>query len=327
MSQQPLVTVIVLVYNAERYLQRCIDSICNQTYRNLQVILVDDGSTDLSPDICDKNAESDTRIEVIHRVNGGYSRAFNNALDRMRGEYLVNVDNDDWMDPRTIEILYQLLDKNAADISFCGFQLVNKYEGSDVANDTDYPIHVLDIEEAIKKIIEDKDVGSYTWGRLYRASLFEGFRYPEGIGYVDVSSTYKFFLRSNRVVYTEAPYYFYYQNPEGVSRTRKLQLSIDQYLAYEEQTKDVAERFKEIEVQMLKRNCEFLLSTYCFYLRDYYNEPCYVKQMLELKNKMRELNQNQQVRKQLSTGTKFRIFLVVFFEKIYRMYLRRGIHG
>jgi len=91
MSQQPLVTVIVLVYNAERYLQRCIDSICNQTYRNLQVILVDDGSTDLSPDICDKNAESDTRIEVIHRVNGGYSRAFNNALDRMRGEYLVKL--------------------------------------------------------------------------------------------------------------------------------------------------------------------------------------------------------------------------------------------
>ena len=106
---KPLISIIIPVYNAEKYLKKCLDSVINQTYKNLEIILVDDGSTDKSPEICDKYAEKDSRIIVLHKENGGVSSSRNAGLDIFKGEYLSFVDSDDYVEPDYIEYLYIFL--------------------------------------------------------------------------------------------------------------------------------------------------------------------------------------------------------------------------
>ena len=119
----PLVSVIVPVYNVAPYLEQCLDSIVNQTYRNLEIILVDDGSTDESGAICDRYAEQDSRIKVVHKENGGQSSARNVALDMMMGEWVLFVDSDDWIELNTLELLFEQKDERADLVEF-GVNLV-----------------------------------------------------------------------------------------------------------------------------------------------------------------------------------------------------------
>ena len=120
-----LVSVIVPIYNVEKYLRKCVDSILNQTYKNLEIILVDDGSPDNCGNICDEYALSDSRIRIIHKKNGGLSDARNAGLDIARGNYILFVDSDDYIDETMVEKLYEALEKEKAEMSLCSFVYVN----------------------------------------------------------------------------------------------------------------------------------------------------------------------------------------------------------
>ena len=126
MRQDELISVIVPVYNVEKYIDKCIKSIISQDYTNLEIWLVDDGSTDSSGEVCDKYAESDQRIIVIHKDNGGLSDARNVALDRMQGKYVLFIDSDDYIEKNYISYLYMLLKDYQSDISICNFKYVNE---------------------------------------------------------------------------------------------------------------------------------------------------------------------------------------------------------
>lgn len=132
MNSQPKISVIVPVYKVENFLDRCVESIVGQTYENLEIILVDDGSPDNCPSMCDKWAEKDRRIKVIHKENGGVSSARNAALDIVSGDYIGFVDSDDWIDPGMYEFLYENSQKYDADISYCG-TFYNYEDGTQVA--------------------------------------------------------------------------------------------------------------------------------------------------------------------------------------------------
>ena len=123
---EPLISVIVPIYNVEQYLENCINSILNQTYRNLEVILVDDGSPDNCGKICDRYSDKDPRIKVIHKLNGGLSDARNKGIDTAEGEYLTFVDSDDTILPEMIDKLYQRIVIDQSDLAFCGYQQVNQ---------------------------------------------------------------------------------------------------------------------------------------------------------------------------------------------------------
>ncbi len=126
MQNQPLISVIVPVYNVEKYLKKCVESIQNQTYRNLEIILVDDGSPDNCPKICDELAAMDERIRTVHRQNGGLSAARNSGLSVAKGEWIAFVDSDDYIDNDTYEKLYQAIEENQADLAVCGARIVNE---------------------------------------------------------------------------------------------------------------------------------------------------------------------------------------------------------
>ena len=146
---EPLISVIVPIYNVEQYLENCINSILNQTYRNLEVILVDDGSPDNCGGICDLYSDKDPRIKVIHKQNGGLSDARNKGLDAATGEYLAFVDSDDTILPEMIDKLYQRIVIDQSDLAFCGYQQVN--QKGDVLSEVYLEDNLLSGFDALRK--------------------------------------------------------------------------------------------------------------------------------------------------------------------------------
>ena len=185
----PLISVIVPVYRVEEYLERCVKSILSQTYENLEVILVDDGSPDQCPAICDACAEKDARVKVIHQENKGLSGARNAGIDAASGEYLAFVDSDDYVSPHFIEELYQLLQDTGCAIGQC--QLYGPEE------------------KATCFVV--------AWNKLYRAELFKetGIRYPEGRIHEDEATTYRLFHEAKKLAFLDRVLYGYYTENGG----------------------------------------------------------------------------------------------------------------
>lgn len=214
MKKRPLISVIVPVYNVERYLKRCVGSVLRQTYTNLEIYLVDDGSTDGCPELCDSFAKKDARIKVIHKENRGLSDARNVAIDICKGDFIFCLDSDDFIADDTIELLYGSLARNDADIATCGF--VNYYkEKPDIAGGNNTEL-VLGTEAALENMLYQKDVTTSAWGKLYKRELFDGVRYPKGKICEDLDTTYKLFSRSKMVVIHTAVKLFYQQRTDSI---------------------------------------------------------------------------------------------------------------
>lgn len=204
---QELITVIIPVYKVENYIDKCVESVLAQSYENLEIILVDDGSPDRCGEICDSYARRDSRVRVIHKENGGLSSARNAALDVMNGQWVMCVDSDDYVHTDIVRKLYDAAQRNGADISICSHYQERTDSLSIVERIYDEEA-VYDSMEALKKLVEDEEIKSYAWGKLYRAELFEGVRYPNGRNYEDVATTYYLFDKANKVV--KIPSYLYY---------------------------------------------------------------------------------------------------------------------
>ena len=206
---EELISVIVPIYNVEKYLNKCIESIINQSYSNLEIILVDDGSKDSSGIMCDSYILKDKRIKVIHKENGGLSDARNVGIDKAKGEYIVFIDSDDWIDEKMIEILYNIIKKNNSDISICDYFLA--YNEEIQTQKEDIEIINLSNIEALKKIY-DKDLGVcmiVAWNKLYKRNLFkDDIRYPYGKIHEDEFTTYKLLYKAEKISYTKQKMYY-----------------------------------------------------------------------------------------------------------------------
>lgn len=211
---EPLISVIVPVYNVEAYLDECLESIISQDYGNLDIIVVDDGSTDGSGFQCDRWAERDARIRVIHQPNGGLSAARNTALDVMRGKLVMMADSDDVLHPRAISTLLDLMQHHEADIAVGGYTPFTS--ASPHWSDGDGGTHIFTQREAILAIFYQQGLTHSAWGRLYRASLFDGIRYPLGQYYEDIAIIYDLLLKCSRVVRADMPLYGYRQRENSI---------------------------------------------------------------------------------------------------------------
>ena len=214
---QPLISIIVPIYKVEPYLRKCIDSILNQTHRNLEVILVDDGSPDNCGAICDAYAARDSRVSVIHKANGGLSSARNAGLDVMTGAYVAFVDSDDWIEPNMYQKLLELMEQydaqmaigGVADEAVCG-GTVTTIKTSDYGHSP----HALDKLSAIKRFFQ----GSWAaWDKLCRADLLKEIRFPVGEINEDEAIAVHLLERCQRVCYTNEIFYHYLQRPESIT--------------------------------------------------------------------------------------------------------------
>lgn len=213
------ISIIVPVYKVEQYLERCVNSLTNQTYKNIEIILVDDGSPDQCPQMCDNYANSDSRIKVIHKKNGGLSDARNAGLDAATGEYIAFVDSDDWVEPDFIEQLYVNAKKEDADISIIGCTLVwDDGRKKTVSKDKGY--YVFDQEKAIREMLAQRKFGCMVCQKMYRKQIFDTVRFPVGKLYEDVAVSMPTFLKAKKVVVSGNYGYNYYQRNDSIVNSK-----------------------------------------------------------------------------------------------------------
>lgn len=198
--QQPLISVIVPIYKVEEYIDKCVESILAQTYKNIEVWLIDDGSPDRCGEICDKWAKFDNRVNVVHKPNGGVSDARNTALDLLSGEYITCVDGDDSVAPDYIEIMYKLVQKYDCELAMCNYELSYDGNASKYSN-ISYKEKVFSAVEATKELFYQKEFDNYPWCKLYHKSLFDQIRYPKGVIFEDLCVSYKLFLKCKKIAY------------------------------------------------------------------------------------------------------------------------------
>ncbi len=220
----PKISVIIPVYNVEPFLDSCINSILNQTYDNLEIILVDDGSTDSSGIICDKYAKSHKKITIIHKENAGISVARNTALDIATGELIAFIDSDDRIESNYFEILLNSLIEYDADISTCGYKKLNKH----CFCSGEKPIEVFQNEEIAEQIYRKKNIGLAPWSKLIRREIIGDLRFMVGRINQDDLFSLQIFQRSNKIIKNNLPLYLYTVNTSGVTYnkygTRKIDI-------------------------------------------------------------------------------------------------------
>ena len=199
-----LLSIIVPVYNVKSYLKKCVESIINQTYKDIQIILVDDGSTDGSQFICNELAKKDSRITIVHKENGGTALARNKGLEKAKGEYITFVDSDDWLEPDMYQKLISYIEKENADLAVCSFY--ECYENKRIAVGNSGTVRILCTE----KIFSYKNQLRFlVWNKVFKKELLADIHFIPGQGYEDFHVSKQAFLNAKRLVYLDMPLYNY----------------------------------------------------------------------------------------------------------------------
>lgn len=238
----PLITVVVPIYKVEQYLAECVDSILNQTYTNLEIYLVDDGSPDRCGEICNEYAKKDSRIRVIHQENKGLSGARNSAIDVFKGEYITFVDSDDWISDEMIERLYKNLIEHDAQMSCTspdsfyedGTHTTTKYNGE---------VFVYTKEQALDCFLFNDYLTPCVCGKLYMRNLWTSMRCPEGMLFEDQFTTYKLIDQCNKIIYCTKPMYHYRKRAGSIGHSVFNRNTYDLYDAIQEEYEYIHTRY------------------------------------------------------------------------------------
>lgn len=216
----PLISIIIPVYNVEKYLDRCVNSVVNQTYKNLEIIIVDDGSPDNCPALCDEWAKKDSRITVLHKQNGGLSSARNFGFSHSNGEFISYVDSDDFISSIYVEKLYEMLNQNEADISCASYTPIQSEDFIPETDNSEYPVFVMDGKEACKELFTTQKVSTMAWAKLYKRQD-KNVNFPEGRNYEDCATICKLLYNAKKVMATKMPlYYANWVNENSICHTK-----------------------------------------------------------------------------------------------------------
>ncbi len=234
------ISIIVPVYNCASYLQRCLDSICGQTFRNLQIILVDDGSTDASGAICDRCAAEDARVQVIHQENGGIAAARNCGLKHARGPWLLFVDSDDWIAPELCATALDQAERHQLDVlvysyKHCPLDDSKPERGRFPAAESSETEYVCDGRKAMQ-YLTCTYVGNMAWNKLWKRELFDGIQFPMGVNYEDIGTICQVLYPAERVGFLNQRLYFYNtKNAGSIMHHENIKNNTDSFLMWDQQ--------------------------------------------------------------------------------------------
>lgn len=273
-----LISVIVPIYNVSNFVKKCIESLINQTYENLEIVLVDDGSTDESGKICENYATRDSRICVYHKENGGLSDARNYGIEHAHGEFYAFVDGDDWIHPQMYEILITFIKKENADIVTCGFERKNMFFDEKYIDITNVCYQVLTREQALSDIEVPLVVA---WNKLYKKQIFNECRYPVGRLHEDEFVIHRIFWQCNKIVTIDMPLYFYTERETSIIAKlteKRINDALDAlddrvYFAFTHQWMDVM-------TAVIERYCDYTIDRYFDIKKQNYEFAPKVQQML-----------------------------------------------
>ena len=215
MNKTPLISIIVPIYHVEQYLNRCVESIVNQTYSNLEIILVDDGSPDNCPKMCDDWAKRDSRIKVIHKGNGGLSDARNAGRKIAKGDVISFIDSDDWIDPNFFEVMLNVMQDDESDIVSCGVKWVD--EDGDLLRLVSVNEHeMLNTHDSMQELLHDGKLKQHVWNKLYRRNVIENIPFEKGKYHEDVFWSYQVIGRAKKISVIADSFYNYVQRTDSI---------------------------------------------------------------------------------------------------------------
>lgn len=277
------VSVVVPIYNVEEYIKKCVGSLIEQTYRNIEVILVDDGSSDDSPRVCDEYAERYKRVRAIHKENGGLSDARNAGLRMATGKYIAFVDGDDYVESTYIQDLVECMQSEAGDMAVCAYY--DDFAGKINANLTNDDKKIYTSVEAMKDIFSQNSILKImTWNKLYARHLFENneIEFPVGKYHEDNFTTYKLMYYAEKIVYLNKPLYYYVQRPNSIMTSVFSDKRLDVIQATEEAVQWVKDKIPQLSKQVY--NYRFNVAVYLLHtaLDDYKGSRRYHYRLVDL---------------------------------------------
>lgn len=285
------ISIIIPIYNTEKYLERCLQSLINQDYKNIEIILINDGSKDNSLAICDKYKNNDDRIILIDKKHTGVSDTRNVGIKVATGDYIGFVDSDDYIDKDMFKNLINGAEKYNCDIAMC--DLIETNNINDKVKKYKLKYIQMDKKQALEQLLYDKNIGNYLTVKLFKKELFDNILFPVGKLYEDISTTYKLFSRANNILYIPKPMYYYYQRSDSIVNniTRK---SIQHYIeAVFERFYDLKDNYKNLDIDLYNVysiiNVVIKMSVWAIEIKDYelfdneiYNYYCKIEKELDL---------------------------------------------
>jgi glycosyltransferase involved in cell wall biosynthesis len=308
------ISVIVPVYNVEKYLSRCVDSIINQTYTNLEIILVDDGSTDAGGKMCDEYAQQDNRIIVIHKENGGLSDARNAGLDIATGEYIGFVDSDDFIALEFYEILYKTLIKTNSDLAFCEFQRFHN-DTEIIKNHTNYKVRT-DKGIDILNNFYNKHYVTYVvmWNKLYKKDIWKNLRFPFGKIHEDEFVIHEIFYLAKQISFINASLYYYFHRENSIMVLKNENMVLRKIT---NKLEAFDERIKFSERKQLESLCKASVYTRNAMLLNFMFEQRYNESISEKIRNVIKCNYHT-----FSIKYKIKFFSIKYLPKIYFFYIK-----
>lgn len=304
-----LISIIVPVYNVKKYLDSCIKSLIVQTYHNIEIILVDDGSTDGSEAICDDWEKRDKRIHVIHQRNKGLSEARNTGIQFARGNYISFVDSDDYVENTIIEQLYQSIIKNKTEMSICGYYEViendfikHYYSGDDVITPKDFFV----------SIFGGVSLGSYAWNKLYRRELFDLIRFPEKQKFEDINTIYKLIIQCDRISVVKECLYYYVRRDNSITMSIDEKGINDQLYAIKERYEYIKRNYPELNKMALQQLYRMQITSWNQIVRAGKSQSSILQEQLRI-----DIKKNLKILKSGSLKYDLMACLIILCPKVY----------
>jgi len=265
---QPKISVIVPIYKVEPYITKCLDSIIRQSYKNLEIILVDDGSPDLCGEICDEYAKNDNRITVIHKKNGGVSSARNAGLVIASGDWIGWVDSDDWIELDMYEYLLSNVLRHNADIAVCSryeeYRRHSLYRGWK-------QVEILDTENALAQLLKNDTMQNFLWDKLWKKSLFDNICFPYGKTYEDIAVMHRLFEKAQHILCLPTAKYHYRQRANSIVGTSSLGNRMNHYIAAKTRYEEMKDRWPQFLPQLEGQCVAAAVNIWCSYLKSDYS--------------------------------------------------------
>lgn len=240
---QDLISVIIPIYKVEKYLKKCINSVINQTHKNLEIILVNDGSPDCCREICEEYKNKDKRIVIINKENGGLSDARNAGIDVAKGKYIAFIDSDDYVSNDYIEYMYNLIVKYSSKMSICRVKEVwTNAKVEEVENDVKLKSQLLNSKETFYNLLFDKGIEVCAYAKLYEKDLFNNIRFPKGKVYEDTAIIYKIIKKAKKIAYGNKQCYYYVARQGSISKHPEFNNNEEDYIEHTFQMLDYLEK-------------------------------------------------------------------------------------
>ena len=313
---EELISIIIPVYKVEKYLDKCINSVLNQTYRNIEIILVDDGSPDKCGAMCDEYEKNDNRIKVIHKKNEGLSEARNAGIDIAKGKYITFVDSDDYVIDTYISFLYNLIKAKNADMSMGKHYIQYPKRTMNTGTGKKYD---LNAKQALEMCLYSNDIDVSAWAKLYKAELFKEIRYPKERVFEDSATIYKLIDKSKKIAFESVPIYYYVIRENSIITKDFDHRMLDLIKSTEEMTQFTKRKYPELEKASNRRMMYAYLSTLTQMLRRNHIDPEIEKKLLKyIKEHSKEVLKD----KHLPIRDRIALISIKFGTKFYKMIWR-----